>query len=376
MNLLEEACYLTLREIVTQCREENDKLTKIIQADDVLEIHAPFVDSTTKQRLCLASDFIDKMKLSPASNQANITDFYSPALDKYISPNSFYQLSDKGDYTPVYLIIQKIDDYTLTAYSKNMLSIKIHKLSHFDESRYSALISAMQNSGLFEFKRRTPETAKRTYNATRQTLQRRFTIKSYEWSLIFNHDISNIIFKALPRIAYKKYGGTFYLHDSTRSQCKIKIYNIDAVSPERINQPLQFRQGDRLKLEITFKAEYFRSRPELTISKLTHQNTISDLFYNDNKTLLDKHLVSKLNPLELRAIIAFAEVKTKGDFMAIISDSRTTQTDTDKRLTAIERHLEEIDNIARDNSEAIADIKEFIDYKDTKQDKRKLRAVK
>lgn len=383
MDLLEEACYHASKELLNRSIEENNRLTKIIQADDIIEISAEYVDGNNK-RLSLASDFIDRMKQSAASNKQNITDYFSPSQDKYIKPHTYYQLTDKGDYRPVYLILQKVDDFTLTSYSKNKITIKIHKLSHFDESRYKALIQTMQDCKLFEFKRRKPPTHKRTYNATRQVLKRRFTIAGYEWGLIFNHDISKVIFDALPRIPHiKKDRGSYYLQDSPRSQCKIKIYNIDAASPERISQPLQFKQGDRLKLEITFKHRYFIDHPELTISNMTYQNDISDLLYNDNKRLLNKCLISHLKPAELRAIMAIAEVKNKGDFMAIISDSRTTQTDTDKRLAKIEAHLKELDKImtantqaTEENARAIADIKDFIDYKESKIDKRKLRAVK
>jgi len=387
MDLLEEACYHASKEIVNQDIAENNRLTKIIQADDVIEIQAELIDSTTKKRLSLADDFIDRMKQRPASNQRNITGYVIPNTNEYITTATYFKLADKSAYNPVYKIIQKVNDFTVTAYEKNKLSLKINKLSHFDASRYSSLIQAMQDSNLFEFNRRTPATHKRTYNAIRQTLLRRCTVKGFEWGLIFNHDISKVIYQALPRMTHAiKKDNTYYLHDSPRSQCKIKIYNIDAASPERINQPLQFKQGDRLKLEITFKTEYFRSHPELTINKLTYQNTISDLLYNDNKKLLDKHLIRHLKPNELRDIMSFAEVKTKGDFMAIISDNRTTQTDTDKRLSKLEAHLEELDRMVSlnsqmikdnnaENKQAINEIKDFINYKETKIDKRKLRAV-
>jgi len=359
----------------------NDSLTRIVQGDDCIELEAELIDSRTKKRLALVTDFLDRMKATNAS--FTVTHYFSESLVQYVTPQAYCALSDKKDYRPIFKLYCKIDSDTVIEYSQNKLSIRIHKLSHFTQNRFKTLVRAILNCGLFEYKHRTELSQKRLYNAARQTLLRRFYIRRYEWCLIFNPDISAVIYPNLHAISSRIHGNTFYLHDTPRSQCKVKVYNIDAAN-RGCRAATEFKQGeDRLKFEITYKHEFFRRHDSLTIRQLTNQNAIATLLYDSNKKMLERFILDRLNCADLKALLTVALVETKGKFMDIFQDTDTTHFETDRRLAEIERKIKLLqettdNNTARidDNIIRLAKLEALFGYSETMQDKRKMRLVK
>jgi len=390
MDILKEACKEATLDLIERLKVENDHLTRITQADDVLEVAVQLVDSKTGRRLSSLKNFIDKMK---SIHGADYKATKYKKGDQFISVSDYKALPNKAGWLPVYKIYCKNDDHTVIEYSDNILSIRIHNLSHWDKSRYWATIRALIGSGLFEFKHRTEPNEKRVYNASRQVLRRQFYINRYEWGLILNPAISAVIYNGLNRMITDKEPGirqelnTVYLHDSKYSQCKIKIYNISSVQKGRNNQNSEFRPGDRLKFEVTYKHEYFRKNEALTINLMTMQNVIADLLYKDNKHWFDTKLISKLKPQELRDLLTASEVNSRGEFMELFSDNKTVQIATDKRLAAIEYQIEQLRQTMIDQAavqanqdERMAKLEAKLDahigYTESKQDTRKLRSVK
>lgn len=389
MDIFQEAFNEATLDLIERLTAENNHLTRITQADDVLEVAVQLVDSVTGKRLSSLKNFIDKMK---SMHGADYKATKYKKGDQFISVSDYKALPNKAGWLPVYKIYCKSDDHTVIEYSDNILSIRIHNLSHWDKSRYWATIRAIFGSGLFEFKHRTEPNAKRIYNAARNTLLRHFYIKRYEWGLILNPAISEVIHGTLSRMiadnvpSIKRELNTVYLYDSKESQCKIKIYNIEAAKKGRNSQDPEFRVGDRLKFEITYKHEYFRKHKGLTVNLLTVQNVIADLLYNDNKRLFDTKLISKLKPQELRDLFTAATVNNRGEFMELFSDNKTVQIATDKRLTDIEYQIAQLrqtmtDQVAaQDNrmsklEERMAKLESNnVGYAESKQDTRKLRS--
>lgn len=380
LNPFDAAFNIPTLDLIDRLKVENDRLTRIIQADDVLEVAVQLVDSKTGRRLCSLKNFVDRMKSIHGADY-KATKYHSKSGNEFISVPDYNALQNKTGWFPVYKIYCKSDEHTIIEYSDNILSIRIHNLSHWDKSRYWATIRAILGSGLFEFNHRTEPNEKRLYNAARNTLLRHFYIKRYEWGLILNPAISAVIHSVLNRLIADNAPGirqelnTVYLHDSKYSQCHIKIYNIDAAQKSRAGDQLEFRSGDRLKFEITYKHEYFRKH-DLTVNLLTLQNVIADLLCNVNKRLFDTKLISKLNPQEFRDLFSAARVHTRSEFMAIISDNKTVQISTDKRLAEIDYHIEQLRRTMTDQAAELEKLKAFVGYPESKQDARKLRSIK
>lgn len=390
MGIFEEALKEATIDQIERLIEENNKLTRIGQADDVLSVAVQLVDSVSGDQLSsLTRSFIDKMKSIHGADYKAIK-YRSQVDDHFISLADYKSLANRSGYLPVYRIYCNSDEHTIIEYSENILSIRIHNLSHWDRSRYWATIRAIIGSGLFEFNHRTDPNEKRIYNAARQVLKRHFFIERYEWGLIFDPAISAVIYQSLVRMVENKEPGirrelnTIYLHDSKKSQCKIKIYNISSCQKGRNNQDSEFRIGDdRLKFEVTYKHQYFRMHDDLTINRFTMQNVIANLLYADNKYWFEKKLFDRLNPQEIRALCSAALVKTRSQFMQLFSDNKTVQTSTDKRLAAIEHQITQLKQTMSDQAAVQANqaaemerIKAFIGYTESKQDPRKLRSVK
>ena len=384
MDIIQEAFNEATLDLIERLTAENNHLTRITQADDVLEVAVQLVDSVTGKRLCSLTNFIDKMK---SIHGADYKATKYKKGDQFISVSDYKALPNKAGWLPVYKIYCKSDDHTVIEYSDNILSIRIHNLSHWDKSRYWATIRAILGSGLFEFKHRTEPNTKRIYNAARNTLLRNFYINRYEWGLILNPAISEVIYGSLNRMIADNAPGirrelnTIYLDDSKYSQCKIKIYNISSVQKSRNSQDPEFRAGDRLKFEITYKHEYFRKHKGLTVNLLTVQNVIADLLYNDNKRLFNTHLISKLKPQELRDLHTAATVNNRGEFMELFSDNKTVQIATDKRLTDIEYQIAQLRQTMTDQAtiqtnqaDELEKLKAFVGYTESKQDTRKIRS--
>lgn len=195
---------------------------------------------------------------------------------------------------------------------------------------------ACVDSDLFLPNHRTPASNKRTLEAVRNILKRRFYIKRYEWGLIFQSESSSVIYSALTRLSKLKNSdirvckNTFYLHESTRTQCKIKVYNIDAAQDERLNQPPEFRQGDRLKFEITYKTKFFHDYPAFKINGFTQQSFIADNLYPHNKKQLQDHLIKRLLPLEFKRLCETVNANGVHDLMKTFESNNTTQTNIDR----------------------------------------------
>ena len=390
ITILDELMLPVELDRLTMLQAENDKLTRIIQADDVIEIQAELINSKNRSRLCLVDNFADVMKDNlTCKNKPKIIGYKHIKNEHRITINGFFHLTEKSGYAPVYELINRFDEYTTIHYCKNKLSIKIVKLSHFDKSRYRTLICVLQESGLFTYNQRTDNpTEKHIYNTFRQVLLRKFYIVNYEYGLFFNPEISRALLKPLARISKKVVGNTHYLHDGKRITCKVKVYNIDAAI--RQDQTANWIEGDRLKFEVTFRHQFFRNQSDLTLNRFTYQNEIVYLLHEKVKELLNKHLIVKLNPDEKRRLITAANVKTIGEFMSILSDDKTTQISTDRRLKSIEEQIksikevqarietrqDNIDNQVQDNTERLDKLESFVDYQNSKQDSRKLRSVK
>ena len=381
MNNFNEAFNEPTLHLIDRLTAENNDLTRITQADDVLEVSVQLVDSVTGKRLSSLKNFIDRMKVLHGADYKAIK--YKKG-DQFITVPDYKALPNKTGWLPVYKIYCKSDDHTVIEYSDNILSIRIHNLSHWDKSRYWATIRAILSSGLFEFKHRTEPSEKRSYNASRQVLRRKFYINRYEWGLMFDPAISAVIQTALNRMIADNVPGisrelnTVYLYDSKDSQCKIKIYNFSSCQKGRNNQDPEFRAGDRLKFEITYKHEYFRphkDRKELTVNLLTMQNVIADFLYNDNKRLFNTHLISKLKPQEFRDLFSAAAVNNRGEFMNLFSDTETVQISTDKRLAEIDYQIAQLRQTLTDQAAEMDKLKAFVGYTESKQDTRKLRSV-
>lgn len=325
---------------------DNAAKTRIIQADDVLIISAEFTDSKNKTRLPVADDFVDRVKAKSQCNP-NILGFKHIQTGNYISAQAFGDSPDQRGYAPIYEYFCKgHDKHTTIGYSSNEVTIKISRLSHFTESRYHALIDsliALAIDGLVEHRARKPVTQKRLYNSMRQIVLRRFKIKAYEWGLLFNPTISAALFPYLAKIAERTEQGTHYLYESPRSDCKIKIYNVTAAD-DRPNQPPSFAHGDRLKFEITYKAEFY-DRKGLQANCLTSQNDIARLLLDHNKKRLETHLINKLPPTALVALWRAAGVSSRSEFMTMIDDDRTTQVSTDERINELKTRMDALESL-------------------------------
>lgn len=367
---------------IVDLKAGNDQLIRVMQADDVLEIGAEYIKSSNGSRLQVAPDFVTQIKSRSKSLPETISAKHIQTGRRFSLPE-YNAMPDKSGTVPISKHCCKgaTDKYTVIGYSANEVTVKITKLAHFDKSRYRALIDALIADDIFSHNARKEPTSKRIYNSARQVLRRRFYIKSYEWGLTFNPAISASLYPALIRIT-KPYEGTFYLHDSKHSQCKIKVYNIDAASRPDEKSEQAYRPGDRLKFEITYKHQYFRENDDLTINRLTLQQEIANILLAENKNLLRFHLFDKLTLSERRDIFSAAGVSKQGEFMSLIDDNRNTQVSTDERIREIEKQLKLLNqaqaNLAANQArqdERIAALEDFVGYKNATVDTRKLRKV-
>jgi hypothetical protein len=323
---------------------DRDQLARIINTDDILEVEAEINPrgndgiKSTLFRVPLTPDFITQMADRFQSKKA-LVDYKHKTTGKYLPIDQYKALGDhlKPNYWAVFNHYCKLTDpYTTAEYSKNRFSIRIEKLSSFTHSRYKTLLRSCVDSGLFLPNHRTPTSHKNTMEAVRNILKRRFYIKRYEWGLIFQTDSSAIIYAELTRLSKIKNSGvtveknTFYLHDGTRTQCKIKCYNIDAAQDERRNQPPIFKQGDQLKFEITYKTKFFNDYPAFKINGFTTQSFIADNLYSNNKKQLATHLLNKFKPETLSRLYKTVNANGQGEFMKTFESNQTTQTNIDR----------------------------------------------
>lgn len=398
MDLMDEClapidldCQTLLAAEISALMTGNDALTRIIQADDVLEISAELIHPKNKTRLPVADDFVTRIQ-SRSNCKPNILGFKHVKTGVYKSAQALGEMACHSGYAPVYQYFCKgHDDNTVIGYSANEITVKITKLSHFTDSRYRSLIDsliALAIDGLITHKARKPVTQRRLYNSIRQIVLRRFRVKAYEWGLLFNAGISAALMPHLARIAQRTEQGTFYLCDSERSQCKIKVYNVTAAD-DRAGQPAKFQDGDRLKFEITYKTEFFYRQDGLHINSLTLQNNIAGLLLDHNKKHLQTHLLDKIgaySPAGLRRVFESAGVTGRGEFMKLIDDDRTTQVSTDERINELKSRLDALESLTMArlteqeaiNAQVQADLdalKAAFLSQEKQVDKRKLRVV-
>lgn len=399
MNLIDDClapvdidCQNRLSAEIQDLLTGNDALTRIIQADDILEIAADLVNPKNSTRFPMADDFVTRIQ-SRSNCKPNILSYKHIKSGVYVSVADYAIMPDRSGHAPIYQYFCKgFDENTIIGYSANEVTVKICKLSNFTESRYRALIDsliAMVIDGMITHKARKPTTEKRLYNSVRQIVLRRFRVKAYEWALLFNADISAALMPYLPDIAQHIEKGTFYIYESEFSECKIKVYNFTAAQPERCKESPTYRPGDRLKFEITYQHQFFVRHPELTINCLTLQNTIAGLLLDHNKKHIESHLLNKLakcSPFGLRRVFAAAGVKGRIEFMKLIDDDRTTQVSTDDRIRELKTRFDLLESVVNQNQSNQADInaqlqadiealKDAILQKENETDKRKLRLV-
>jgi hypothetical protein len=341
-NEFDDAIFEATIDLIERLTHDRDLLARIINTDDILEVEAelnPRNQTNNKLfRVPLTPDFITQMK-DRFQSKKTLVDYKHKTTGKYLPIDQYKALGDhlKPNYLAVFNHYCKLDDkYTSVEYSKNKIRVRIEKLSSFTHSRYKTLLRSCVDSGLFLPNHRTPTSHKNTMEAVRNILKRRFYIKRYEWGLIFQTDSSAIIYAELTRLSKLKNSGvtvfknTFYLHDSDYTQCKIKMYNIDASQPERRNQPPEFRQGDRLKFEITYKTKFFHDYPAFKINTLTTQSFIADNLYSNNKKQLATHLLDKFKPETLRRLYKTVNASGANEFMKTFESNQTTQTNIDR----------------------------------------------
>ncbi|MCX7087952.1 MAG: hypothetical protein NTV00_07860 [Methylococcales bacterium] len=360
---------------------ERDQLARIINTDDILELESELIPSDPKskaRRLPLSPVFLDLM--NDLDSKKKITKYKHNSTDSFISISKHNALTSdlKAAYYPIFNHYCKPDPYTTAEYSDNKFRLRIEKLGSFTQSRYKTILRSAVDSGLFLPRHRTATSHKRTMEAIRNILCRRFYIKRYEWGLVFNTNSSQIIYAELSLLSKIKGSGvklvknTFYLHDGKRSQCQIKIYNIDAAQAARLNQPPEFRHGDRLKFEITYKTRFFKDYPAVNLRSLTHQHLIADKLYSYNKKNLSNHLLKKFSPEGLRQLYLSVDATGFSEFMKTFESDRTTQTNIDE----IDADIKELRATLLAQSKRLDAIEQFIGMIDAKKDTRKLRSVK
>lgn len=371
-------------------------MQRVIQTDDVLEIGAQWVKrgnkklNRKKSRLeNLKPDFIDIMQ-SKRGASSEIISYYNKTDDsdrKSIKQYNGLPDTEKSNYFSVRKYYCKLNEYTFIEYYSNNLSIRIHNLSYCDKSRYREIMQAITDSELFKFKHRTAYPTKtQISDATRAMLDRRFNIKKYEWGLIFDHSLSSVIHEALNRIVAKNIPGvrgeknTVYLHES--SSYKIKIYNITvADNKNRRDKEPEFRVGDRLKFEITYKTA-FLTRKGLKIHHLKTQDYIADLLCNDNEKLFEKYFLRRLTPQEKRHLFENAKVSSESEFMELIRNSLVETSAEQKHGEIYSNSKQAIKSLVQQNNaqavpldeEKIQDMKERYKIPVYEKDMRKVRS--
>jgi hypothetical protein len=336
-------------------KQRSELMQRVIQTDDMLEIgvqltkpgnekfnrkKSPFVN--------LKPNFIDIIQSQRGASSE--VKSYRNKIDRkiHISIKAFKALDEikKTDFESVRKYYCKLNEYTFVEYFSNSLSIRIHNLSYCDKSRFRQIMQVIADSELFKFKHRTTQpTNIQIFDATRSMLDRRFNIRRYEWGLIFNHEISLAIHSALNRIVTKNIpgvrfvGNTVYLHES--KSYKIKIYNITVADDKtRRSEEPEFKSGDRLKFEITYKSAYL-TRQHLKIHHLKTQNLIADLFSSDNERLFKTYFLNRLVPLEKRNLFKIAKVDGESDFLKLIRNS-LVETSAEKILAEFASESEQL----------------------------------
>ena len=376
MNLIESACNDSTQDVIEKLIAENASLTRAIQSDDYIVIAAELTDRHNKTRLPLHDNFIDIMAGSLASDP-QIISYINTSSGHRLSIAAYNKLDIKAGYAPVYKLLHRHDKNTIITHYQNILSIRINKLSHFDKSRYRALIDILIDSDLFAHKARKPVISKNIYNTMRQLILRRFRITEYEWCFLFNPAISAAFSRHLDSTDARKYGGTYYLHDSPRSMSKIKIYNTDYKADKaRQDTPYQFLDGDRLRFEITYKSRFFsETASQLGVNEFKLQQDIFDLLQQYNNHHIKIHLLDKFTGHQLMDILKSASVSSKTGFVDMIKENQSTQVSTDQRINKIESDIAELKETQKILKDEMQSIKDFVDF-DVMVDKRKLRAVK
>ena len=317
-----------------QLKDKSEMMQRIIQSDDVLEIGAQWVKpgneklGRRKSRFeNFKPNFINIIRSKDGAS-SKVISYYNKINDsdrKSIEQYNDLSETEKYNYFSVRRYYYQPNENIYVEYCPNNFSIRLHNLSYCNKSRFRQIMQAIADSELFRFKHRTAyPTNAQIYDATRCMLYSRFNIKRYEWSLIFNHDISSVIHNALNRIVTKNIPGvrreknTVYLHES--NSYKIKIYNITvADDKKRRNKEPEFKSGDRLKFEITYKTAYF-TRMDLKIHHLKTQNVIVDLFSSSNEKLFEKHFLRRLIPQEKRDLFKIAKVSGESEFLELIEN--------------------------------------------------------
>lgn len=382
---------------ITREKQKLEEDTKIIQADDRLIIQAEYRPGSLSNRrdLRLVPNFITDVMMKKQAYDPVITHHVSldnqGCVMKRISTDEYNRLGDQSGWHPAHEYAYKVNEDTIARYSANKLSFEINRLQSFAGSRLNYIIDSLYESRLFDIRHRSAEPSnKQKYDAIWQVLAKHFYIAEYEWGITFDENISRLMYKALVKLAkanknIRREGNTFYLHDSDYGMFKVKFYNISAADSSRLGCNPEYREGDRLKFEITYKREFFRNNSFL-VNELTFQDLIAGKLYKYNKKMLEDYFFKPASAIDgrlFREILNTAKVMTLSELMSILQDPKTTQTAIDKRLDKIEQNVNYLasivetlaDNDKKQQLEIDLLKRQFAEFMDSKQEKRKLRVV-
>jgi len=322
-----------------------------VHADDYLQISALL--NTGTKRLSVAENFIDVMMAHPTFEKT-ISGYQHNLTGTYFAAGQLTPDANKSLYTPIYRLTIKPDKYTVVIYDRNTFFIKIFNLAHFDKSRYRTLINALIDCDVFIHKARVANpTQKHKYDSMRLILKRDFGLHEYEWGLTFNGEISSILLPAIQREAIVNIDDCYYLNKGKRIQCKIKVYNVSALSEDRRGKPYQYIVGDLMKFEATFQREFFIHHGYASIPSFTSQIAIFSLLLTDILKQFNQHLLKKLTKFEAKKLYS-ATGTSKGNFMQKLTNPESLQTLLDGDLLAMKKQLNALFAVIEANTSAVS----------------------
>ena len=325
--------------------------SQIVQADDYLQVSALL--NTGTKRLSVAHNFVNVMMAHPTFEKT-ISGYQHDLTGTFFAAGQLTPDANKSLYTALYCLTIKPDKYTVVIYDRNTFYIKIFNLAHFDKSRYRTLIQALVDCEVFVHKARVPNpTATHKRDSMRQILKRDFKLNEYEWGLTFNPEISSVLLPVIQREAIINIDDCYYLNKGKRIQCKIKVYNVSALSEDRRGKPYQFIAGDLMKFEVTFTHEFFIHHNYASVSKFTSQIEIFGLLLEDILKQFTQHLFNKLTKFEVKNLYLVTGVSTKGDFVKKLTNPDSLQTLLDGDLLTLKKQINALISMIEVNTSAV-----------------------
>jgi hypothetical protein len=320
---------------------------QIAHADDYLQISALL--NTGVKRLSVAENFVDVMMAHPTFEKT-ISGYKHDLTGTYFAAGQLTPDANKSLYSPQYCLTIKPDKYTVVIYDRNTFYIKIFNLAHFDKSRYRTLLQTLVDCDVFIHKSRVINpTPKHKRESMRLILKRDFGLHEYEWGLTFNSEISNILLPVIQREAIVNIDDCYYLNKGKRIQCKIKVYNVSALSEDRRGKPYQYIVGDLMKFEATFQPEFFIHHGYATIASFTSQLAIFSLLLTDILKQFNQHLFNKLTKFEKNKLY-LATGTTKGNFMDKLTNPDSLQTMLDGDVLMLKKQVNALFSLIEANT--------------------------